>query len=164
MVVVSGAFISTPASGKTLLTLDAQTSDVAGTFTVIYYGGRYYKDVETVAFLDLEGDSYTFEPYAPEFDYRIEKGVAAKDALQKAESFVKAHYAFMRSQLSKVLDENGRVIGFELRPLYGPLAFGVQDVLDVAYSVKDGRVRIYIRLKTEVERQLFGGDGSREDQ
>lgn len=155
------AFPGSPAAGNSLTTKGANVSELSGNFTVILYGGRYYKDIETVAFLVPEGMQYTFEPYAPEFDYRTVKGIPAKDAFELAGRFVGAHYAFLRSQMSKVLDGSGKVIGFELRPLYTPLAFGVEDVLDIDYSIRDSKVRVYVRLKPEVDRQLFGGDGSK---
>lgn len=140
---------------------EAKIADVTGTFAVIYFGGRFMEDVETVAFLDLDGDRYTFEPYAPEFDYRIEKGVPAKEAIERAERFVSGHRSYGHSLLSRVLDEKGVVIGYELRPLYRPLMFGISDVLDVHYFLRGDTVRIYIYLKLQVERQLRSGDGTK---
>ncbi len=162
IVLLAGAFSAAYAMGKPLITEEVQVSEVTGNFTVILYGGRYYKDIETVAFLIPEKSLYPFEPYAPEFDYRIVKGAGAKAAFEIAEQFVGAHYAFLRSQVSKIVDENGKLIGYEVRPLYTPLAFGVEDVLDISYSIKDGRVRAYVSLKPEIEKQLYSGDGSRE--
>ena len=144
---------------RPLKTEEAKVTDVAGSFTLVLYGGRHFNDVETIAFLDVEGDQYTFEPYAPEFDYRVEKGLSAKVAIERAEKFVGWHPAFWRSQLSKVLDSKGKTIGYELRPFYYPLAFGDSDVFDVDYRIRDGKVIVYIRLKPSVERQLFDGDG-----
>lgn len=158
------AFSGLPAEGGSLTTQEATTIDVPGTFSLILYGGRHFRDAESLALLDLEGDLYTLEPYAPEFDYRVVKGLSAKDALERAQSFLSSHYAFRRSLLSKILDSDGKTIGYELRPLYDPLSFGVTDVLDVDYVPrKDGKVRVYINLRTSVWQQLFGGDGSRDD-
>jgi hypothetical protein len=137
--------------------------DVTGTFTLILYGGNYFNDVHTVAFLDSEGDRYTFEPYAPEFEYRLVRGLSAKEALDKAQHFVSTiGSCFLRSELSKVLDQSGKTIGYELRPLYNSVCYGVVDVLDVSYWNKNGKVVIRIRLKPSVEKQIFGGDGSRD--
>jgi len=136
--------------------------DVTGTFTLILHGGNYFNDVHTIAFLDLEGDQYTFEPYAPEFEYRLVKGLSAKEALDKAQHFVSTiDNCFLRSQLSRVFDQNGKTIGYELRPFYTPLCYGLSDVLDVSYWNKDGKIVIRIRLNPVVEKQLLGGDGSR---
>lgn len=150
---------STHAAGKTLRTEEATVSEVTGTFNLILYGSRHSNDIETVAILDLEGDRYTFEPYAPEFDYRVEKGISARKALDKAERFVSWHRDFWHSRLSRIIDGKGNTIGYELRPLYYPLTFGVSDVLDVDYRLKDGKVKVTVRLIPSVERMLRDGDG-----
>ncbi len=155
--------VDTPAAlGKDLRTEEVRSADITGTFDLILFGGRYFRDVETVAFLDIEGDQYTLEPYAPDFDFRVIKGLSAKEALERAQQFVSAQYDFWRSQWSRILDDNGRTVGYEIRPLYDPLAFGNVDVMDINYALKGDKVRIYIRLKPEVERSLFGGGGSRD--
>lgn len=139
------------------------TVDAAGTFTLILYGGNYLNDVHTIAFLDLEGDQFTFEPYAPEFEYRLVKGLSAKEALDKAQHFVSTiGSCFLRSELSKVRDQSGKTIGYEVRPLYNSFCYGVADVLDVSYWSKKGKVVIRIRLKPSVEKQLLGGNGSKD--
>ena len=137
-------------------------SDVTGTFTVIFYGGNYFNDLHTIAFLDSEGDQYTFEPYAPEFEYRVLKGLSAKEALDKVEQFVSTMgNCFLRSQLSKVIDKKGKTIGYELRPYYNPICYGLSDVLDVSYWEKGGKVVIRIKLYPTVEKQFESGDGSK---
>jgi hypothetical protein len=139
-------------------------SDITGTYTLILYGGNYSDDLETIAILDREGDPYNFEPYAPDFDYRIKKRVPAKKAMKEAEKFVSFHNSFLRSQISRIIDNNGKTIGYEVRPLYQPLTFGISDVLDVYYWVKEGgRVKVLIRLKQSVEKSLlpFGGKTER---
>jgi len=164
--IIAALFTATAPSvsgmGSSIKTEVAPLSGLTGNFTVILYGGRHFRDIETVAFLIPEGSPYTFEPYAPEFDYRIVKGVPAKDAFEMAEHFVRIQYAFLRSLTTKLVAENGKVIVYEVRPFYDPLTFGVEDVLDIDYSLRDDKVRIYVRLKPEVYRQLFSGDGSRE--
>lgn len=153
-----------PVEGKSLTTEEAGGIDSSGTFTLILYGGRYYRDVESLALLDLEGDEYTLDPYVPEFDYTVTRGLSPRDALDRAERFLSAQYAFRRSILSRILDSSGKTIGYELRPLYDPLTFGITDVMDVDYvPKKDGKVRVYIRLAPSVESQLYGGGGPRDD-
>ncbi len=163
LILAAGVFYGIPAEGKSLTTAGVGAIDETGTYTLILYGGRHFRDVESLALLDLEGDAYTLEPYAPDFDFRVIKNLPAREALERAESFLRIQYAFRRSLLSKILDSNGKTIGYEVRPLYDPLTFGLSDVLDVDYSPRnDGKVRVYIRLKLSVERQLFSGDGSRD--
>ncbi len=146
------------AYAKNLKTEEVKADEVTGTFTLILYGGRHINDLETIAILDKEGDQYEFEPYAPEFDYKMKKGVSAVDALNEANKFVSFHNAFWRSQLSRVLDGKGNIIGFELRPLYHPFVYGRDDLLEAYYKVKDGKVIAYIKLIPEVFNTLFFGD------
>jgi hypothetical protein len=145
---------------KPLKTEEAKADEVKGIFTLILYGHRYSDDVETIAILDLEVDQYTFEVYKPEYDYTIKKNVPAKDALAEAEKFVSFHYLFNRSQLSKILDNDGKIIGYELRPLYLPYYYGVSDILDVYYwPEKDNIIRVTIKLLPSIERTRFHGSG-----
>jgi hypothetical protein len=143
---------------KPLKTLEASPSEIKGIFTLILYGGNYSDDMETIAILDMEGDRYNFEVFAPDFDYRLTKGVPAEKALRIAEKFVGFHPAFWRTQLSKILDREGNIIGFELRPLYRPEAFGLSDILEVNYWPKDdGKIKVTIRLVSPVERLKIPG-------
>jgi hypothetical protein len=137
-----------------LRTEEAKESDVKGVFTVILYGARDINDIETVAILDFEGDQYTLEPYVPSFDYKVKKGLSEKAALDEAHKFISYHNAFYRSQLSKIVDDKGNTIGYELRPLYMPFVFGRSDVLEVDYWLKDGKVKVTIKLHPSVERAL----------
>jgi hypothetical protein len=156
-------FLNSCAAGNYLRTEGAKDADIRGSFALILYGSRHLNDIETIAILDMEGDRYSFEPYAPEFDYKIKRGIPAKEALEEAERFVSWHSSFYRTQLSRILDGKGNVIGYEIRPLYQPLAFGASDVLDVDYRIKDNKVIVRIRLKPQIERMLFDGDKSKED-
>jgi hypothetical protein len=154
LILILFVFSSSFAIAINLKTIEASNEEVKGVFTLILYGGRDMNDIERLAILDLEGDKYTFEPYAPEFDYRVTKGLNEKEALDKANKFVSSHHAFYRSQLSRIIDDKGNTIGYELRPLYMPFIYGVTDVLDVYYSLKGEKVRAYIRIIPSVERAL----------
>jgi hypothetical protein len=142
-----------------LKTEEVKAEEVTGAFTLVLYGARYSNDLETIAFLDKEGDEYEFEPYAPEFDYKVKKGVSGADALREARKFVRFHNAFWRSQLSKILDKKGNTIGYEVRPLYLPFVYGGDDLLEVNYEIKGGKVIAYIRLTPQVfNNRFFSGD------
>ena len=149
-----------PAHAWYLKTEEARAAEVTGVYTLILYGGRHINDLETIAILDKEGDSYEFEPYAPKFDYKVKKGVAAGDALNEARKFVNFHNAFWRSQLTKILDIKGDTIGYEVRPLYYPFVYSRDDILEVYYRLKDSKVIVDIRLIPEVFNALFLGDTS----
>jgi hypothetical protein len=137
-----------------LRTEEIKESDVKGVFTLILYGARDINDIETVAILDLEGDQYTLEPYAPDFDYKVKKGLSEKEALDEAHKFISYHNSFYRSQISRILDDKGNPIGYELRPLYMPPVFGRSDVLEVDYWLRDSKVKVVIRILPSIERAL----------
>jgi hypothetical protein len=133
---------------------EVKEGDVKGVFTLILYGARDINDIETLAFLDKEGDQYTLEPYAPAFDYKIEKGLSEKAALNEAYKFIGYHNAFLRPRLSKIIDDKGNTIGYEVRPLYLPFVFGRSDVLQVDYSLKGEKVKVIIKIIPSIERAL----------
>lgn len=143
-----------------LRTEKADAPALKGSFSVILYGSRFSDDLETFAILDPEGDSYHFVPYAPEYDYRVRKGLEPEEARALAEKFVSFHRAFWRMQMHRILDREGSVIGYELRPLYLLSAYGTHDVMDISYWVKEGgRVKVIVSLIPAVERRTpFGGE------
>ena len=129
------------------LNTKAQDSEAKGNYTVIYYGCNFLNDLETIAFLDREGGEYNFEPYAPDFKYRVKKGVSAEEAVETAMKFVSCNPSFSRTQVKSILAPDGETIGYEVRPLYLPFTYGVDDVLYVDYWLKDGKVVITVRLQ-----------------
>lgn len=138
---------------------NARREDITGIFTLVLYGKSHANDIETVAILDIEGDGFTFSPDAPEYYYKIRKGIPAREALQDAIEFVNWHRAFHRVQISRIVDSRGAVLGYEVRPLYDPLAFGVFDVLDIGYRLTDSTVMVDVKLIYIVERQLHNDGG-----
>ena len=145
---------------RPLRTEPATPSGVSGVFTLILYGANYSDDLETVAILDLEGDGYTFEPFAPQFNYKVRKGIQAQEALKEAEQFVGFHNAFWKYQLSTILNPEGVTIGYEVRPLYQPFVYGFSDILDIYYWLKgDGKVKVVIKLDNVIDNtRIPGGD------
>lgn len=131
-------------------------------YVLILYGARHGNDLESVAILDVMGDEYVFKPYAPDFDYGIERGLDASLAIKRAGQFISWHPLYHRSELKKIT-LSGRIIGYELRPLYDPLSYGVSDVLDIDYRLKDREVIVGIRLLPQIERMLHDGDRRREE-
>lgn len=92
--VAACAMMSRPALDREVIIDETQ---IAGDFSLILYGGTHGEDVETIAVLDLEGDEYTFEPFAPEFDFTIKEHLNSEDALREAFSFVSFHNWFWRA-------------------------------------------------------------------
>jgi hypothetical protein len=143
-----------------LKTEAALPADISGTFTLILYGANYSDDLETVAILDNEGDDYSFEPFAPAFNYTLKKGVQAQEALREATQFVSFHNAYWKYQLSKIVNHEGITIGYEVKPFYRPFVYGISDILDIYYWLKgNGKVKVIIKLDNLVEStRLPGGD------
>jgi hypothetical protein len=148
--------------GASLSTFEVDKVDTGKSYTLILYGGRHYNDLETIAIFDIEGDGYTFEPFAPNFDYLLKKGLSSEEAMINARAFVSGHFAFRRALLSKILNKEGAVIGYELRPIYYPLLLGESDPIDVDYWQKNGKIKVTISLKPSMDRRLFDLDGSRD--
>ncbi len=149
--------------GIRLDTQGAPDSEVTGTYTVILYGCNFLDDLETIAFLDREGDQYTFEPFAPDFKFRIKKGVPAKEALAEAKNFLNCNTSFSHAQLSRIITPDGAILGYEVRPLYKPFRYGLVDVLYTDYRIKGDRVVLKIKLDPSIENMLQGSGGSDRD-
>lgn len=131
---------------------------VPGNYTVILYGARHGQDLETVALIDYEGDEFRFVPYAREYDYTMST-YSAEKAVTEAMKLVSWHPSYWRPQLSRIVDKHGKLLGYELRPLYHAiLTYGHSDVLDVYYKLKDSNVVIHVSLKRDVEKAMNRDD------
>lgn len=152
------ALVGCTATGKRIRTEPLREGEISGVFTLILYGGNYFDDLETVAFLDREGDAHTFDIFAPEFNYRIIKDLTFEEGLKKAEVFASGNNSFHQIRLSSVVDEKAGIIGYEVRPLYLPFAYGTDDVLDVWYAAKQNKIVVTIKLKPSVENSKMRDD------
>lgn len=137
--------------GKLLRTVPAEIADIADKFTLILYGGEHSNDMEAVAILDSEGDRYTFEPFAPKFKYVVKRGLSAKEALEEAGKFISWHNSFHHSQMRGIIDEHGNILGYEVRPLYLPLTFGIDDIMDIDYRMRADKIAVIARLKPLIQ-------------
>ena len=77
------------------------------------------------------------------------------DAVEYTMAHVRGHYSFMRADITRIVDKENRLIGYEVRPLYTPLRFGLTDVLDINYDLQGETVYIYVYLKHEVEKDMY---------
>lgn len=126
-----------------------------GVFKVILYGGKHANDLETVAFLDIDGDAYTLKPYGAQFNFTEYAGQEGLEAYNTAKEFVGSHIAFKSVELREIIGPQGGVIGYEIRPLYRSFEFGTDDVLDVTYELTAANyVQIYVRLQESVQRRM----------
>src|SRR5208337_3856835 len=133
-------------------TEDASEKEIAGTYSLILYGGTYGNDLEAVAILAKEDSPYTILPYAPEFDYKIKKHMPAKEALAGAFSFTSRHPDFYRTEIARIVDSSGRVIGYEIRPLYRTFTYGAPDVLYTYYWREGDKVFVDMWILRKEER------------
>lgn len=145
-------------SERYLRTEDVTKAEIKGAYTLILYGGYYVNDIKTVAILVKEPSRYTFDVYAPDFDYYVIKGVDAGKALERAQKLVSFHHAFWKAQWRKIVDTNGEVIGYEVRPLYYSINFGQSNLIDVYYKKTDDKVVVYIRPSQTQQYMPFEGD------
>ena len=147
-------------SGTRLDIRGAVPGDLQGTYTVILYGCRYPSDLENLAILYPEGGPVTFEMFALKTNYQVKEKLPADEALKQAEKFLTCSIDYWKPQLGKIVDREGVVAGYELRPLYPPYKYGRSDVLQVNYWLKDSKVTVYIRLDPNIEKAVenTGGD------
>lgn len=135
----------------------ADNKRITGIFTVILYGTQDYESLNTIAFLDIEGDGYELNPFAPEFNYRVIKNIHDQEAVEKALHFISIQNRYFRNaQTRRILDKGGNTIGYELRPLYRSFGYGLSDVLLVSYSpMERGKVKVSITIDQQVKRALM---------
>jgi hypothetical protein len=141
-------------AGTRLDIRSAVPSDLHGTYTLILTGCRYPTDLENLAVLYPEGGPVTFDIFTLKTNYRIEKGLSADEALKQAEQFLSCNIYRWKTQLSKIADREGTIVGYELRSLYTPDKFGMMDVLNVSYWLNGSKVTVYINLDLQIEKIL----------
>ena len=144
-------------SGIRLNTESATQTEVSGTYRAIFVGCNYFNDLNTVVVLQKEGSRYIFEPFVPDFNYRIRKGVPAEEGLAASEKFLNCSTSFRNSQLSRIVTPGGEVLGYEIKPIYSLYAYGTDDPLNTDYWLKDDKVVIKIWLDPSVDRMLNDG-------
>ena len=141
------------AVGPRLDTSVARAADVTGTFTVYLLGCRYPSDIETMALLVDQDGQYPVDIIAPPAAYRKTGPVTGREALATAVKFVQCGiYATGTHVLRGISDPAGKVIAFEVKPLYRPIEMGAEEVLSSDYFLRDGRVRAFFQLVPQVER------------
>lgn len=143
---------------KGLLTEEIRADKISGSFTLILYTNRFSGDFENVAFLDVEGDQYKIEIFAPDSYYEIICNLPADKAIRLAEKFIATHGSFRYAQISQIKDPSNNVIGYEFRPLYSATQFGFFDVLYIDYRLEGNKVEVKISLVPEVKRYFLNDD------
>jgi len=143
------------AIGKQLQTQTADPKMITGTYDLILYGCRYPEDYEHVALLISPEAKYTVNLLVLDVSVKVKKGLSAEKALSEADAFVRCgSHTVTETRVHRIPDDSGGTIGYEVLPRYPPTDAGGSDPVLVSYSLKDGKVTVYIRLYPEVERRL----------
>ena len=156
------AILTSCALGTQLKTETADPKTIQGTYDLFTYGCRYPDDLEHAAFLIALDKSNMVELFVPATSYKIKRGLPADQALSEANTHVRCGVRTVQEiRIHRILDVAGGTIGYEFLPRFVPTDEGGMDPLLVSYSLKEGKVIVYIRLFPDVERkmnkQLHGG-------
>lgn len=147
-----------------LSTGPARPADMAGTYRLYLYGCRSSADIENMALLVNESSPHRFRLFTLDTAYRVRHGLSGANALDEADRFIRCSiYDTGASVLRTVLDPDGNVAAFELKPLYLWSEMGKDEVLQTDYFLRNGTITVYITLDPQVERirkyDIPGPDG-----
>jgi len=146
--------------GPQLRTESADPTRIEGTYDLFTYGCRFPKDIEHAAFLIAPDKAGMVELYVPATSYKIKRGMPADYALAEAEAHVRCGIrTVLSSRVHRIPDGSGGTLGYEVLPRYAPTEVGGMDPLTVSYSLKDGKVTVYIRLLPDVEKKMNSPSG-----
>ena len=127
-----------------------------GTYNLILYGGQNARDFKSIAILDRVDDPYTILPFGAAFNYRIIENLSAVEAMESGERFINDLAEYRATDKREILAPDHTVIGYELRPLFLPLATGLLgDILDTSYVLEEeNRVMVYVGFKARYQDPL----------
>ncbi len=155
LVLLAALLLQNCAIGRQLATTTADPAELKGTYTLLLYGCRHSEDIKNLAILVDEEKKFPVEIYDLPTSYYVKKGIPGPQALKEADAFLGCTVRRMSgTRLQRISDEAG-TIGYELRPLYSWLEFGIEDVLRTTYFRQtNGSVRVSVGLDPEVEEML----------
>jgi hypothetical protein len=154
--IVLAASLSGCSLGTQLKTETADPKGIQGTYDLFLYGCRYPDDIEHVAFLITPDKAGMVELFVPATSYKVKRGLQADQAVAEANTHVRCGVRTVEEiRVHRIPDGSGGTLGYEILPRYPATNEGGMDPLYVNYSLKDGKVVIYIRLFPDVERQLY---------
>lgn len=156
LLVVLAANLSGCASiGTRLNTETADPKALQGTYDLITYGCRHPYDLEHAAFLIAPEKSGMVELFVPATSYTMKRGLPADVAMTEANVHVRCGvHTVQEIRFHRIPDGSGGTLGYEVLPRFVPTDEGGMDPLLVSYSLKEGKVVVYIRLFPDVERKL----------
>ena len=140
--------------GRYLRTRLESTIDNRSTYTILFYDEGYPKQI---IILDIEGDEYTFTLPASMTDPVVHNSVPADKVLAEGLQLI----GNARTVMREILDNEGSVIGYELRPMHSMFRYGASDILNVDYVLQDRKVAVKAEIKPSVRniyfREFYGG-------
>jgi len=138
--------------------LDSETADprtITGTYDLLLYGCRYPDDLERAVFLIAPDKTGMVDLFVPATSYKVKRGLPYEKALAEADAFVRCgNHTVTELRVHRIPDGGSGTIGYEILPRYAYYDDGGTDPLFVNYTLKDGRITVYIRLFPDVERKL----------
>ena len=141
--------------GTQLRTEPADPKGIVGTYDLFTYGCRYPDDIEHAAFLIAPDKAGMVELYVPATSYKVKRGLPADQALAEANTHIRCGVRTVEAtRLLRIPDGSGGTLGFEVLPRYPATDLGGMDPLNVSYTLKDGKITIYIKLFPNAERLL----------
>ena len=76
--------------------------------------------------------------------------------LAEADAFLRCGiHTVTELRIHRIPDGSSGTMGYEILPQYLPYDVGGTNPLLVSYTLKDGKVTVYIRLFPDVERKLY---------
>jgi hypothetical protein len=140
-------------AGKQLSPGSADPTNVKGIYTLILYGCITQDDVANVAILVDETSGYTFDVDAIAGMYKVKKGIHGAQALSEANTFDHCGmHSVWKTQLRSIPDPTGKIIAYELKPLYEPFEFKYPEVLLSSYYLSDHTVTARFTLDPSAQR------------
>jgi hypothetical protein len=129
-----------------------------GKYTLIKYGANNYYDFATFALLIPEKGAHKVDIYKPEFEYKMVTGLSANEARQMGLQFVSGHPEFLRTVSRVILAPDGSAACYEIKILYRPALFGMEDLFDTQYLLReDNVIEVRVRLEEVVLRYVISG-------
>jgi hypothetical protein len=141
--------------GTRLNTETADPRTISGTYDLLLYGCRYPDDLERAVFLIAPEKTGMVDLFVPETSYKVKRGLPSDKALAEADAFVRCgNHKVTELRVHRIPDGGDGTIGYEILPRYLYSDDGGTDPLLVSYTLKDGKITVYIRLFPDVERKL----------
>jgi hypothetical protein len=119
--------------------------EVTGPYNVLYYNAEEGKDV---VILDREDDEYEFVPFKPEDVTQRVEGVSGPEAVEGAARYLKGQEPEKWPvRIRRILDEQNRVIGFELRSRRELISRPVPNLIEIRYLLTgEGKVKVDVTV------------------